>query len=116
MPLPSAELLYRLANFVLAASALGIAALIVRTIQRRASQRVEPLGVIFALVFLANAYLNLYSRLRVDITSEKKEIEVKERQAEAVQKEIEARDRQFRKMDQDDATRAANGNDGKRAS
>jgi signal transduction histidine kinase/CheY-like chemotaxis protein len=53
MPLPSAELLYRLANFVLAASALGIAALIVRTIQRRASQRVEPLGVIFALVFLA---------------------------------------------------------------
>jgi len=53
MPLPSAELLYRLANLVLAASALGIAALIVRTIQRRASQRVEPLGVVFALVFLA---------------------------------------------------------------
>jgi signal transduction histidine kinase/ActR/RegA family two-component response regulator len=53
MPLPSAELLYRLANLVLAASALGIAVLIVRTIQRRASQRVEPLGVVFALVFLA---------------------------------------------------------------
>src|SRR5262245_59971584 len=53
MPLPSAELLYRLANLVLAASALGIAALIVRTIHRRASQRVEPLGVVFALVFLA---------------------------------------------------------------
>src|SRR5829696_4900869 len=30
----------------------------------------------FALVFVANAYLNLYGRLRVDITSEKKDIEV----------------------------------------
>jgi signal transduction histidine kinase/CheY-like chemotaxis protein len=53
MPLSSAEMLYRLANLVLAASALGIAALIVRTIQHRASQRVEPLGVVFAFVFLA---------------------------------------------------------------
>src|SRR5688572_15495239 len=52
MPVPSAELLYRLANFVLAASALGIAALIIRAIHARASQRVEPLGVVFALVFL----------------------------------------------------------------
>ena len=46
----------------------------------------------FALVFVANAYLNLYSRLRVDITSEKKEIELKERQAEAKGKEIEKLD------------------------
>jgi signal transduction histidine kinase/CheY-like chemotaxis protein len=53
MPLPSAELLYRVANLVLAASALGVAALIVRTIQRRASQKIEPLGVVFGLVFLA---------------------------------------------------------------
>jgi signal transduction histidine kinase/ActR/RegA family two-component response regulator len=53
MSLPPPEILYRLANLVLAASALGIAALIVRTIQRRASQRVEPLGVLFGLVFLA---------------------------------------------------------------
>ncbi|HEU4370187.1 MAG TPA: ATP-binding protein [Methylomirabilota bacterium] len=53
MSLPSAELLYRLANVVLAASALGVAALIGRTIRHRASQRVEPLGVVFALVFLA---------------------------------------------------------------
>jgi signal transduction histidine kinase/ActR/RegA family two-component response regulator len=52
MPVPSAELLYRLANFVLAASALGIAALIIRAIHARAAQRVEPLGVVFALVFL----------------------------------------------------------------
>jgi signal transduction histidine kinase/ActR/RegA family two-component response regulator len=53
---PSAEisaLLYSFANLVLAASALGIAALIVRSIQRRASQRVEPLGVLFALLVLA---------------------------------------------------------------
>ena len=53
MPVPSAELLFRVANLVLAASALGIAALIVRAIHHRASQRVEPLGVVFALVFLA---------------------------------------------------------------
>jgi signal transduction histidine kinase/ActR/RegA family two-component response regulator len=53
MSLLSAELLYRLANLILAGSALGIAALIVRAIHVRASQRVEPLGVVFALVFLA---------------------------------------------------------------
>src|SRR6476660_4813808 len=41
----------------------------------------------FALVFVANGYLNLYSRLRVDITSEKKEIEVKEKQIEAHERE-----------------------------
>jgi hypothetical protein len=49
----------------------------------------------FALVFVANAYLNLYSRLRVDITSEKKDIERKE-------KEIEQMDAQ---------AKAVNGND-----
>src|SRR4051812_34058860 len=44
----------------------------------------------FSLVFLANAYLNLYSRLRVDITSEKKVIAVREREAELTEKHIEA--------------------------
>ena len=52
MALLSSELLYRLANLVLAGSALGVAFLIVRAIYHRASQRVEPLGVVFALVFL----------------------------------------------------------------
>ena len=46
----------------------------------------------FALVFVANSYLNLYSRLRIDITSEKKAIEVKE-------KEIEVRDVQIQKLE-----------------
>jgi hypothetical protein len=46
----------------------------------------------FSLVFLANAYLNLYSRLRVDITSEKKAIELKERETEVRQKQIEKLD------------------------
>ena len=50
--MPSPELLFRLANVVLAASALGIAALIIKAIHHRASRRVEPLGVVFALVFL----------------------------------------------------------------
>jgi hypothetical protein len=39
----------------------------------------------FALVFVANAYLNLYSRLRVDITSEKKDIERKEKEIAALE-------------------------------
>src|SRR5436190_272851 len=34
----------------------------------------------FALVLVANAYLNLYARLRVEITSEKKQIEAKEKE------------------------------------
>jgi hypothetical protein len=49
---------------------------------------------LFALVLVANLYLNLYSRLRVDITSEKKEIEVKDR-------EVQARERQIEKFDND---------------
>src|SRR5688572_23999823 len=36
----------------------------------------------FALVFVANLYLNLYARLKVDITSEKKSIEQKEKAIE----------------------------------
>jgi hypothetical protein len=46
----------------------------------------------FALVFVANAYLNLYARLRVDITSEKKAIEVKDA-------EVRAKDMEVRRMD-----------------
>ena len=53
----------------------------------------------FALVFVANSYLNLYARLRVDITSEKKAIEVKEAEVRAKDKEAEAHDREIRKMD-----------------
>jgi len=53
----------------------------------------------FALVFVANTYLNLYGRLRIDITSEKKDIEVKEKQVEATEKEIEAKDKEIRKLE-----------------
>ena len=42
----------------------------------------------FALVMVANFYLNLYSRLRVDITSEKKEIEVKDREIRKLEAEV----------------------------
>jgi hypothetical protein len=52
----------------------------------------------FALVFVANAYMNLYSRLRVDITSEKKSIEHKEKAIEAVEKEIEHTERQIARV------------------
>jgi hypothetical protein len=51
----------------------------------------------FALVFVANVYMNLYARLRVDITSEKKTIEHKEKAIEAVEKEIEHREQQIRR-------------------
>src|SRR5262245_31057572 len=53
MALPFPELLYRLANLILGGSALGVAFLIVRAIRHRASPRIEPLGLVFALVFLA---------------------------------------------------------------
>jgi len=42
----------------------------------------------FALVFVANAYLNLYARLRVDITSEKKDIERKEKEIEKLDEDM----------------------------
>ena len=53
VPYVTAEVLYRLANVVLAASALGVAALIVAAIRRRPAPRLEPLGAVFCLVFLA---------------------------------------------------------------
>ncbi len=56
----------------------------------------------FALVFVANAYLNLYSRLRIEITSEKKAIEVKE-------KEIEATDVRIQKLESEMADSPGNG-------
>jgi hypothetical protein len=37
----------------------------------------------FSLVFVANVYLNFYSRLRLEIASEKKTIEVKEKAIES---------------------------------
>lgn len=42
----------------------------------------------FALVFVANFYLNLYSRLRLEIHSEKKSIEAKEKQIEQIDTEL----------------------------
>jgi hypothetical protein len=42
----------------------------------------------FALVFVANTYLNLYARLRVDITSEKKDIERKEKEIEHIETKL----------------------------
>lgn len=42
----------------------------------------------FSLVFVANVYLNLYGRLRVEIASEKKTIEAKTKHIEAAQEQI----------------------------
>jgi hypothetical protein len=49
----------------------------------------------FALVFVANAYMNLYARLRVDITSEKKDIERKDKEIEHKEKQIQAMDEEM---------------------
>src|SRR5438552_14767105 len=53
MPAFNAELLFRLANAVLAAAALSVAALIVVAITRRKSRNLEPLGLAFLAMFLA---------------------------------------------------------------
>ncbi len=45
----------------------------------------------FSLVFVANAYMNLYARLRVDITTQKKQIEAKEKEIAISDQEIEFR-------------------------
>jgi hypothetical protein len=42
--------------------------------------------------------MNLYARLKVDITSEKKSIEHKEKAIEAVEKEIEHTERQIERV------------------
>ena len=62
----------------------------------------------FALVFVANAYMNLYARLRVDITSEKKDIERKEKEIEHKEKEIAHKDLELQKLDAE----MGRGNDG----
>jgi signal transduction histidine kinase/ActR/RegA family two-component response regulator len=53
MPGVDAELLFRLANAVLAVASLSIAALIVIAITRRSTRNLEPLGLAFLAVFLA---------------------------------------------------------------
>jgi len=40
----------------------------------------------FALVFVANAYLNLYNRLRVDITAQKVETKAKQKEIEEIER------------------------------
>ncbi len=66
----------------------------------------------FSLVFVANGYMNLYSRLRIDITSEKKEIEVKENQINAVKKDVEAKEVHIQKLEAELAG-AGGGDDGR---
>jgi len=44
----------------------------------------------FSLVFVANGYLNLYNRLRVDITAQKVETKAKEQEIEQVKQENDA--------------------------
>lgn len=53
MPGTTIEALYRLANLVLSASSLTAAALIVVAIGQRPIRRVEPLGLVFAVLWLA---------------------------------------------------------------
>jgi signal transduction histidine kinase/CheY-like chemotaxis protein len=52
MPALSADLLFRLANALLAAASLSVAALIVLAIAKRKSRNLEPLGLAFLAMFL----------------------------------------------------------------
>lgn len=45
----------------------------------------------FALVWVANVYMSLYSRLRVDITSERAEAKAREKTAEKLENELNQR-------------------------
>jgi hypothetical protein len=56
----------------------------------------------FALIYVANAYMSLYSRLRVEITSERKEAEVKEKEAKVKEAEAEVRQHQLRELQRRD--------------
>jgi signal transduction histidine kinase/CheY-like chemotaxis protein len=64
---PVADVLYRIANVALAASALGVAFFIVREIRARPGRRPEPLGVAFCVVFLA---IGLRAAVRLALESE----------------------------------------------
>lgn len=64
----------------------------------------------FALVFVANIYLNLYNRLKVDITAQKIETKVKQKEIEKID-EIGAVDQ----ADRIEAPRESVGGDGKRS-
>ena len=54
----------------------------------------------FAVVWVANAYMNLYARLRVEISSGRKEIEVKQKEAAVKEKEAEVKEKQIEAMEQ----------------
>ena len=51
---------------------------------------------LFGLVWIANAYMSLYGRLRVDIRSEQAEASAKEKQAEVLQTKIQQEQRSNR--------------------
>ncbi len=53
----------------------------------------------FGLVGIANAYMSLFSRLRVDIRSERAEADVKAKEVAVKEKEIERMDKQVGDMD-----------------
>src|ERR1041384_6582739 len=53
MPSVTSDVLFRMANAVLAASALSVAGLIVAAITKRKSRNLEPLGLAFLAMFLA---------------------------------------------------------------
>jgi signal transduction histidine kinase/ActR/RegA family two-component response regulator len=63
----SPELVYGLANAVITVSSLGVVTLIVVAMGRRHVRRLEPLGIVFSLVFLA---VGVRSALRVGSVGE----------------------------------------------
>ncbi|HZZ43395.1 MAG TPA: hypothetical protein VFE58_10700 [Tepidisphaeraceae bacterium] len=52
----------------------------------------------FALVFVANAYMSFYNRLRVDINSERKVMETHQREAELKQVETQVKEEELKNL------------------
>jgi hypothetical protein len=66
----------------------------------------------FAVVWVANAYMSLFSRLRVDIRSEKSAADVKEKEVAVKEKEARVHEKQIEKLEAELA-QTQNGSDGR---
>ncbi|HLL90564.1 MAG TPA: hypothetical protein VK324_14785 [Tepidisphaeraceae bacterium] len=64
---------------------------------------------VFALVWLANIYMSLYGRLRVDIRSERAEADMKQTETEVKQREVAVKEKEIERLEHELAT-ARDGN------
>jgi hypothetical protein len=63
----------------------------------------------FTLVWVANAYMSLFGRLRVDIRAERAAADVKEKEKEVKEKEVVVKEKQIERIDQELGSTRSNG-------